>query len=98
MKRWLILLMLGAAPAIAHSWYPSECCSDADCEKLEAKDVTRDDTHWILPTGQRIPFDAARESLDDDFHWCRSFPRTPTMMVIQPYGKQPCFFVPKAKA
>ncbi|WP_293862281.1 hypothetical protein [uncultured Alsobacter sp.] len=97
MKRLAILLILAAGPAAAHSWYPSECCSDADCEMISAQTVRRSDDGWVLPTGQVIPFDQARPSLDDEFHWCRSFPRYATMPVIQPNGKPPCFFAPEAK-
>ncbi len=92
------LAVLLAGPAFSHSWYPSECCSSADCEMIAAKDLRRTDDGWLLPTGQVIPFEAARKSLDDEFHWCRGFPRTPAMNVIQPTGKPPCFFAPEGGA
>lgn len=93
-----VALMLSAAPALAHSWYPAECCSSTDCEMIAAKELRRSDNGWVLPTGQVIPFDATRKSLDDEFHWCRGFPRSPTMNVIQPYAAPPCFFAPEGGA
>lgn len=28
----LLVLALGAVPAISHSWYPASCCSGYDCD------------------------------------------------------------------
>lgn len=89
-----VCLMLGAQYARAHSWYPWECCSDKDCEMVAATSIKRDDTSWLLPNGERVPFDAARESPDPDFHWCR-YTNGATDPIIKPAGKAPCFFVPK---
>jgi len=89
-----VCLMLGASQAVSHSWYPLECCSSSDCEMLSAKSLSRDDGAWLLPTGERIPFENARQSLDGEFHWCRytNGPRDP---IIKPTGKAPCLFVPE---
>lgn len=92
--RAFVLVALTAGPAHAHSFYPWECCSDKDCEMLAARSIQRDGETWLLPNGERIPNSAARESPDQDFHWCRyaNGPRDP---IIKPSGNAPCFWVPK---
>ena len=94
MMRHIIAFLLLSGPAAAHSWYPLECCSEKDCEMLAAAELQRDDTSWILPNGERIPFEAARKSLDEQFHWCR-YVSSPAAPVIKPTGKAPCLFVPE---
>lgn len=89
-----LVLVLATAPALAHSWYPLECCSGTDCEILSARQMSRDETNWILPNGQKVPIEQARQSLDDEFHWCRANKRSETL-IIQPGWRQPCFFAPK---
>ena len=88
-----VALMAGASVARGHSWYPMECCSEKDCEMVAATSIKRDDTSWILPNGERIPFENARESPDQDFHWCR-YTNGPTDPIIKPAGKAPCLWVP----
>lgn len=91
---FVVALMAGSQHAVGHSWFPWECCSDRDCQMVEAKSITRDDTSWLLPNGERVPFENTRESLDENFHWCRytNGARDP---IIRPSGKAPCFFAPK---
>ena len=78
-------------PALSHSWYDPECCSSADCEMVASRDVQRGPDGWILPTGDVVPFDMTRDSLDGDFHWCRY---GGTGSLIRPAGKAPCLYVP----
>lgn len=93
MIRLALVLALLSSQAVAHSWYPYECCSDKDCEMVAAKDIKRDDTSWVLPNGERIPFENARESPDAEFHWCR-YTNGKTDPIIKPVGKAPCLWVP----
>jgi hypothetical protein len=35
-KRWLLAFLLAAAtPAVAHDWYPMECCHEMDCAPVD---------------------------------------------------------------
>lgn len=92
----IFILFVIAGAALAHSWYPYECCSEKDCEPMAAFSMKKDiDTEeWILPTGERIPFHEARPSPDLMFHWCKYTPTSQT--VIHPTGKPKCFWAPEA--
>jgi hypothetical protein len=35
-------LTLTCASALAHSWYPNECCNDADCHPVPCEQITQD--------------------------------------------------------
>jgi len=38
---FLLSLMVIATPAVAHDWYPFECCSGLDCAPVEKAEVVR---------------------------------------------------------
>lgn len=92
---FLLSLLLLSQPSLAHDWYPLECCSEKDCEPMSATDLERDGDEWILPNGERIHNDFARESRDHQFHWCRYIYHDDTRSpVIRPFNRPICFFVP----
>jgi hypothetical protein len=37
----LFLSLMFATPAVAHDWYPFECCSGLDCAPVEKAEVVR---------------------------------------------------------
>jgi hypothetical protein len=82
-----------AGAALAHSWYPDDCCSDADCRPIASEYVTEQpDGYHIFGGRFFVPRSQARVSPDGGYHGC-------------PYGKSGdqefpgggqlrCFFVP----
>lgn len=62
---WLV------APALAHSWYPFECCSERDCFPVPVQDVKIIKGGWMLHDGTVIEHAEARPSPDGRFHLCR---------------------------
>lgn len=78
-----VLSVLGAQ-ALAHSWYPPECCSDRDCSPFPAKDVVEQPDGWRLSTGEFVERGKEKISRDEDYHLCRLTPSSPII----------CFFVP----
>ncbi|NIX78262.1 hypothetical protein [Microvirga terricola] len=81
-----VTLFLSAPQAMAHSWYPIECCSDRDCRELaEDQGETVDETPngWQLWDGRIIARGIAKPSPDKKFHLCETANKT----II-------CFFVP----
>jgi hypothetical protein len=39
-KKWFLAALLAAAtPAVAHDWYPMECCSGMDCAPVEKVEI-----------------------------------------------------------
>ena len=69
----LSLMIGGAPPADAHSWYPKECCSNVDC--VAADEIATDERGGkIVVVGHtRIPIPdgfTARSSPDGRIHVC----------------------------
>ena len=96
----LILIFLAATvfwrpPAIAHSWYPKECCDNRDCTpvtnvtRLVSKDGNRAFLVIVSPLGKAVvPADfPARVSKDGRIHVC---------MRYDPFGDRSvvCLFMP----
>ena len=87
-------------PASAHSWYPSDCCSDRDCWPMGHDDDAREPDPTIVPGGYLthdgffVDARNTRPSLDGRFHVCRSggYPSGP---VLAPLERPVCLFVPK---
>jgi hypothetical protein len=77
--------------AHAHSWYPYECCSDKDCEVLDADKVRVEPDGYHLPNGSVVAHNKIRFSPDGQFHWCRY---GGTGGVIRPTDQQVCLWVP----
>lgn len=72
MRYAIAIAALVACPALAHDWYPIECCAEEDCEILPDEFVERrTDGYYIIPLGQVIPYNKANSSPDNNFHWCR---------------------------
>jgi hypothetical protein len=34
-RKWLLAILLMATPAVAHDWYPLECCHHMDCAPVD---------------------------------------------------------------
>jgi hypothetical protein len=81
MKRLLLAIMLVCTPAIAHDWYPSECCGGQDCAIATVTFVASDPKelpHMMVETHDAngnhvamVPSDfQVRESKDGNWHAC----------------------------
>lgn len=84
MIRPILLSLLLAGPAAAHSWYDSDCCSDKDCAPVSPSAITiRSDGYLatlnpgdhptvVRRTSRLIPFTDpdVRPSLDGEWHVC----------------------------
>lgn len=79
-----LLVLALATAAQAHSWYPSECCSDRDCAPVPASTVREaPEGFTILPQGDFVPRGKEKFSPDGAYHVCR-----------YPSGGLICLFVP----
>jgi hypothetical protein len=89
---WLTLaalLILKIGRAAAHSWYPEECCSDADCEPIASEHVQeRPDGFSVFGGRFTVPHDQARPSPDGGYHGC------PYQKGFLGSGQLRCFFAP----
>lgn len=65
-----IILVLLAPPALAHSWYPPECCNDGDCRPVPCGEVSAD--QYGNPTWKGKLFRHAHASQDGHCHVCLS--------------------------
>jgi len=82
----LLLLCLLAGPAVAHSWYPKDCCSGTDCAPMASSRVSVTPAGYVIDGRYTIPHGKALWSPDEQFHGC--FP--PAMQ-----GRPGCFWAPR---
>lgn len=67
------VLILPTLPANAHSWYPLSCCSNQDCQPIDASEIRSTPVGWLVePTGEVIPYGDRRELISEDggYHRC----------------------------
>lgn len=87
-----ILTLAFLSPALAHSWYPYECCSEKDCFPVEARDVREVRGGWELSDSTFIPYHEARPSPDGKFHVCRHSNGQGALIRLP--EKPACFWAP----
>jgi hypothetical protein len=70
MIRALIIAATLIAPA--HSWYPSQCCGQQDCQPVPCDQLVEDkDGRWLyIPTGNRFDPLQVKPSEDRYCHVC----------------------------
>jgi hypothetical protein len=88
--------LLLSGPALAHGWYPLECCSDRDCFAVATAAVARVPGGWQLEDGTFIAWRDARPSPDAQFHVCRR--QDGKGALIRMPGKPACFWAPMGGA
>lgn len=74
---------------LAHSWYPSECCSDGHCAPVPGQQVSIETDGYVVtykdPTKvYHVPKYLVKPSPDGQYHLC----------VFNGYPR--CFFTPQA--
>lgn len=100
MNKLVILFSLISFPAIAHSWYPYDCCSDRDCWPMGLDTDAKEPDPKIVPGGY-MTYDGTfvaelntRPSRDGRYHICRQYGNVKGTL-ISPSGKPFCLFVPQ---
>ena len=88
----IFIALIISSQVFAHSWYDLECCDLRDCEPMPKGSVILTPQGYYLPNGVTVPYDQARPSMDEDYHWCRWNKDSP--VVIHPPGKNICFYAP----
>jgi hypothetical protein len=82
----ILALTFVPVPALGHSFYPKDCCSDADCAVLASSRVQVTRAGYVIDGRETIPHNKALFSPDEHYHGC--FPKA--MM-----GKVGCFWAPQ---
>lgn len=80
------LLLLRPERAVAHDWYPPDCCSGFDCFPVDESEIVPAPGGGYIArsSGQFIP--SIRESQDGRWHLCTK--------TGEPTGKPICGFEP----
>lgn len=69
------VVLLGGllSSAIAHSWYPHECCSDRDCAPIPENQIPKplDGGNWQLFDGTYVDRAKVKWSPDGHYHLCQ---------------------------
>ncbi len=83
------LFLIGVGLASAHSWYPFECCSDADCKPLPDDAIIEEQYGYrVKSSGEMIGFGDPKIRFSPDGQWHRcSYGGLPEANTI-------CLFVP----
>jgi hypothetical protein len=66
-----MLMVLGAA--LAHDWYPIECCSGVDCAPIKLSETPREENGGFLlmdGSGRRVAYKDIKPSPDGQWHLC----------------------------
>jgi hypothetical protein len=80
---WALLAALAASPAVAHEWYPYECCSDNDCAPIPAGETPREmNGGFTLIDGRHVAYKAVRSAPDGRWHLCQ--PALPADTALRP--------------
>ena len=92
-------MFLLTVPALAHDWYPWECCSGRDCKMLPAGAVREvPGGYFIVETREFVAYRDSRPSPDGEYHRCaKSFAHdgaSPDTLINHRDGK-PCLWVPQ---
>lgn len=85
----LIAAMVGmlSTPALAHDWYPIDCCSGHDCFPIEESDLTPIPDGFVVNASHTaITGSNVRRSEDGRYHLCTKTgkPDGPPVCVFRP--------------
>ncbi len=93
---WAAFMILFVAAwvngALAHSWYPRECCSDRDCYPVPVERVKTVPGGWLIEDGTFVPYSKARPSPDGQYHICRREDGKGQLIELE--GLPSCFWAP----
>jgi hypothetical protein len=90
---FLAVVYIIVKPAMAHSWYPWNCCNDRDCRPIPFESIKVTPTGYQVPSGEIIPFSSTKikptpaEDVEQRFHWCS--------VAGSDTGHTLCLFVPQ---
>ncbi len=69
-KYFIVAFLLTTTLALAHSWYPPECCSDSDCRPIACEDITYNEDGSATYKGMVFSKAQIKISKDYDCHAC----------------------------
>lgn len=72
--------------AIAHEWYPTECCSGGDCEPIPETRVQFNSAGYVVDGKFVVPYGEARRSMDGRYHACFPNPEYLRCLFVPPQG------------
>ena len=68
---WFVVSVVSSVEAQAHSWYPTECCSDTDCAPIPIAETPKEENGgFTLLDGRHVDYKSLRMSPDQQWHLC----------------------------
>ena len=62
---FIVAVIVGAIPALAHSWYPLVCCGNMDCFPVACDQLVETVSGWLyVPTGNLFKREQVQPSQD----------------------------------
>lgn len=80
-----LLLATLIAPALAHDWYPSDCCSGRDCKPIACDELESREDGSIVVRDSRTTFsrEKIRPSRDTQCHTCIAYGKPLCVFILQ---------------
>jgi len=67
----IVVTLVVAIPALAHSWYPAACCGNLDCFPVACDQLVETVSGWLyVPTGNLFKREQVQPSQDYHCHVC----------------------------
>jgi hypothetical protein len=67
----IVVALVAAIPALAHSWYPLACCGNMDCFPVACDQLVETGSGWFyVPTGNLFKREQVQPSQDHHCHVC----------------------------
>lgn len=66
----ILLSFMLAMNAIAHGWYPHECCHDNDCSEIDSTRVRSERGGYVIDGRFHVQQRDVRTSPDGNYHAC----------------------------
>lgn len=70
MFKYILIFLLSTSSVLAHSWYPTECCSDKDCKPIPCESIGEDAKGNLTYNGFTFTKDKEHPSKDSSCHVC----------------------------
>lgn len=108
MRTMIILAIITlSSPAMAHSWFPNECCENEHCFEIDPETDVKilSGGYYIIASREFIPQERVRETpTEGRDHWARcTSERNPTETTFNNFpvniqnGDKACFYVPPTR-
>jgi hypothetical protein len=70
MFKYILIFLLFTSSAVAHSWYPTNCCSEQDCKPVPCDHLGENEKGEVTYRGKAFSKEKTYSSQDSSCHVC----------------------------